>query len=133
MKKFEEGIFSDLRNLKPGVDASLEEPKVSFFFTFLTVMADFFVIVRLVAGISFSVPCKLRFDERVAFLHFGTRQVGGKRRVVQAYFFQRRSILYNPPPSLGYPHKTEITSIPVESMLRHCLYLKPITSLLYLL
>ena len=30
MKKFEEGIFSDLRNLKPGVDASLEEPKVSF-------------------------------------------------------------------------------------------------------
>ena len=28
MKKFEEGIFSDLRNLKPGVDASLEEPKV---------------------------------------------------------------------------------------------------------
>ena len=32
MKKFEEGIFSDLRNLKPGVDASLEEPKVSFFF-----------------------------------------------------------------------------------------------------
>ena len=31
MKKFEEGIFSDLRNLKPGVDASLEEPKVSFF------------------------------------------------------------------------------------------------------
>jgi STE like transcription factor len=29
MKKFEEGIFSDLRNLKPGVDASLEEPKVS--------------------------------------------------------------------------------------------------------
>jgi transcription factor STE12 len=29
MKKFEEGIFSDLRNLKPGVDACLEEPKVS--------------------------------------------------------------------------------------------------------
>jgi len=28
MKKFEEGIFSDLRNLKPGVDACLEEPKV---------------------------------------------------------------------------------------------------------
>ena len=32
MKKFEEGVFSDLRNLKPGVDASLEEPKVRFFF-----------------------------------------------------------------------------------------------------
>lgn len=28
MKKFEEGIFSDLRNLKPGQDACLEEPKV---------------------------------------------------------------------------------------------------------
>ena len=30
MKKFEEGVFSDLRNLKPGVDACLEEPKVCF-------------------------------------------------------------------------------------------------------
>lgn len=30
MKKFEEGVFSDLRNLKPGVDACLEEPKSSF-------------------------------------------------------------------------------------------------------
>ncbi|SAM06981.1 hypothetical protein [Absidia glauca] len=29
-KKFEEGIFSDLRNLKPGTDATLEEPKSSF-------------------------------------------------------------------------------------------------------
>jgi transcription factor STE12 len=29
-KKFEEGIFSDLRNLKPGTDASLEEPKSEF-------------------------------------------------------------------------------------------------------
>jgi len=28
MKKFEEGVFSDLRNLKPGTDACLEEPKV---------------------------------------------------------------------------------------------------------
>ncbi|WVQ83978.1 hypothetical protein IAT38_006123 [Cryptococcus sp. DSM 104549] len=26
-KKWEEGVFSDLRNLKPGVDATLEEPK----------------------------------------------------------------------------------------------------------
>lgn len=26
-KKWEEGVFSDLRNLKPGVDACLEEPK----------------------------------------------------------------------------------------------------------
>ncbi|RUS23933.1 STE like transcription factor-domain-containing protein [Jimgerdemannia flammicorona] len=30
MKKFEEGIFSDLRNLKPGVHACLEEPKSEF-------------------------------------------------------------------------------------------------------
>ncbi|KAH7912061.1 STE like transcription factor-domain-containing protein [Hygrophoropsis aurantiaca] len=30
MKKFEEGVFSDLRNLKPGIDASLEEPKSPF-------------------------------------------------------------------------------------------------------
>jgi transcription factor STE12 len=30
MKKFEEGVFSDLRNLKPGNDACLEEPKVSY-------------------------------------------------------------------------------------------------------
>ena len=40
MKKFEEGVFSDLRNLKPGTDACLEEPKVRvfnylFFVTFL--------------------------------------------------------------------------------------------------
>ncbi|ODO03103.1 60S ribosomal protein L39 [Cryptococcus amylolentus CBS 6273] len=27
VKKFEEGVFSDLRNLKPGTDACLEEPK----------------------------------------------------------------------------------------------------------
>jgi len=43
MKKFEEGVFSDLRNLKPGYDASLEEPKVCslclylFFFSFSTI------------------------------------------------------------------------------------------------
>ncbi|KAJ1558281.1 homeodomain transcription factor ste12 [Nowakowskiella sp. JEL0078] len=30
MKKFEEGVFSDLRNLKPGVDATLEEPRSEF-------------------------------------------------------------------------------------------------------
>ncbi|KAJ1959396.1 hypothetical protein IWQ62_004627 [Dispira parvispora] len=30
MKKFEEGVFSDLRNLKSGVDASLEEPRSEF-------------------------------------------------------------------------------------------------------
>ncbi|KAJ6570362.1 STE like transcription factor-domain-containing protein [Mycena sp. CBHHK59/15] len=29
MKKFEEGVFSDLRNLKPGADACLEEPKLN--------------------------------------------------------------------------------------------------------
>ncbi|KAJ6460489.1 STE like transcription factor-domain-containing protein, partial [Mycena vitilis] len=30
LKKFEEGIFSDLRCLKPGADACLEEPKSAF-------------------------------------------------------------------------------------------------------
>lgn len=30
IKKFEEGIFSDLRNLKPGVDATLEGPRSEF-------------------------------------------------------------------------------------------------------
>ncbi|KAG8704892.1 homeodomain transcription factor ste12 [Ceratobasidium sp. 394] len=30
MKKFEEGVFSDLRNLKPGSDARLEEPNSPF-------------------------------------------------------------------------------------------------------
>lgn len=30
LKKFEEGIFSDLRNLKPGVDATLENPRSEF-------------------------------------------------------------------------------------------------------
>jgi len=30
MKKFEEGVFSDLRNLKPGKAASLEEPRSGF-------------------------------------------------------------------------------------------------------
>jgi len=30
IKKFEEGIFSDLRNLKPGVDAILEDPRSEF-------------------------------------------------------------------------------------------------------
>lgn len=36
MKKFEEGVFSDLRNLKPGMDACLEEPKVSMVSAFST-------------------------------------------------------------------------------------------------
>ncbi|ORY00430.1 putative transcription factor SteA, partial [Basidiobolus meristosporus CBS 931.73] len=30
VKKFEEGVFSDLRNLKPGTDAKLEEPRSEF-------------------------------------------------------------------------------------------------------
>lgn len=37
MKKFEEGVFSDLRNLKPGVDACLEEPKVCMIYQYKTV------------------------------------------------------------------------------------------------
>lgn len=35
-KKFEESIFSDLRNLKSGVDAVLEEPKVRRAFSLST-------------------------------------------------------------------------------------------------
>lgn len=43
MKKFEEGVFSDLRNLKPGHDACLEDPKVCvtdlhLFLSFLPLM-----------------------------------------------------------------------------------------------
>ncbi|KAM0688561.1 hypothetical protein COBT_000178 [Conglomerata obtusa] len=30
IKKFEEGVFSDLRNLKPGIDATLEGPRSEF-------------------------------------------------------------------------------------------------------
>lgn len=30
LKKFEEGVFSDLRNLKPGIDATLENPRSEF-------------------------------------------------------------------------------------------------------
>ncbi|KAJ3220090.1 homeodomain transcription factor ste12 [Dinochytrium kinnereticum] len=30
LKKFEEGVFSDLRSLKPGIDAALEEPRSEF-------------------------------------------------------------------------------------------------------
>ena len=60
MKKFEEGIFSDLRNLKPGVDASLEEPKVS---------------VHPSQAFSF---LRREFGLGGEFLRFGTRQVGGK-------------------------------------------------------
>ncbi|KAI9227845.1 MAG: transcription factor, STE-like protein, partial [Piptocephalis tieghemiana] len=30
LKKFEEGVFSDLRNLKPDHDATLEEPRSEF-------------------------------------------------------------------------------------------------------
>ncbi|KAM0677554.1 hypothetical protein BDAP_001881 [Binucleata daphniae] len=30
IKKFEEGVFSDLRNLKPGIDATLEGPRSDF-------------------------------------------------------------------------------------------------------
>ncbi|KAJ7156182.1 STE12-like C2H2 type Zn-finger transcription factor, partial [Mycena filopes] len=43
MKKFEEGVFSDLRNLKPGADACLEEPKgfSSFFWSILLIFGVF--------------------------------------------------------------------------------------------
>lgn len=42
MKKFEEGVFSDLRNLKPNLDACLEEPKVCIrAFCFLRIIFRF--------------------------------------------------------------------------------------------
>jgi hypothetical protein len=44
-KKFEEGIFSDLRNLKSGSDATLEEPKVNDFECFHPFMYDEAVVL----------------------------------------------------------------------------------------
>ena len=52
MKKFEEGVFSDLRNLKPGVDACLEEPKVR------TVSS---LIVSLISTFLLTDPCQSPF------------------------------------------------------------------------
>lgn len=49
MKKFEEGVFSDLRNLKPGHDACLEEPKVSitsFLISIRSVLFFFYLRAR---------------------------------------------------------------------------------------
>lgn len=43
MKKFEEGVFSDLRNLKPGNDACLEEPKVRPALPFFLGIRHFFL------------------------------------------------------------------------------------------
>ena len=73
MKKFEEGIFSDLRHLKPGVDASLEEPNVSF--CSLLFWSDFFVFVPLVGIVDFpSSPRRAsdRFDKELR-LSFAVR------------------------------------------------------------
>lgn len=39
IKKFEEGVFSDLRNLKPGEDASMENPKASTIHPFSLILA----------------------------------------------------------------------------------------------
>ena len=99
MKKFEEGIFSDLRNLKPGVDASLEEPKVSLFSFFL---GDFFVLVR---GRHFLPTCMFVRDsgrERgrikvtpflrlyITHLPLVTRKYQELRLFRWCYFFERR-------------------------------------------
>lgn len=58
MKKFEEGVFSDLRNLKPGVDATLEEPKVhdSCHNNFLDIHIPTHVCPVAVLGPSLQVP-----------------------------------------------------------------------------
>lgn len=42
IKKFEEGIFSDLRNLKPGIDATLEDPRSDFLeFLYKTIFSSY--------------------------------------------------------------------------------------------
>lgn len=46
MKKFEEGVFSDLRNLKPGTDACLEEPKVRTLLVKLSFFSSIFLLCR---------------------------------------------------------------------------------------
>lgn len=51
MKKFEEGVFSDLRNLKPGVDACLEEPKVGY----SLILCGYFVVVLFLTLVVFSI------------------------------------------------------------------------------
>lgn len=53
MKKFEEGVFSDLRNLKPGQDACLEDPKVCC-------LSPRF-LRRFLFPFACSPPCKLTF------------------------------------------------------------------------
>lgn len=56
MKKFEEGVFSDLRNLKPGVDACLEEPKVGFLFILFFVPTINTLISESILGFIIQIP-----------------------------------------------------------------------------
>jgi hypothetical protein len=66
IKKFEEGIFSDLRNLKPGFDACLEEPKVSA----VLVVRSFVISCALVtiSGSSFQVSMHTHSEETKGIL-----------------------------------------------------------------
>ena len=137
MKIFEEGIFSDLRNLKPGVDT----PKVCF-----SMISLFSYDTRRRAAPRRHATFGLRLAALttscvhlfLAFLLFGMSQVaerGGIKCVVQS--LGHNAFIYNffllskrrepsSPHPLGYPHKkTEITSIPVGSgFTPHCLCLK---------
>ena len=118
MKKFEEGIFSDLRNLKPGVDASLEEPKVSF-------SSDFFLFVRCHVGVQAALT-------RSSCLLFGMSQAGergGIKCVVQALaimllytvssFFRKEGTFLPTPPWLPAQKKQKLRLSRWDLGLRH--------------
>jgi hypothetical protein len=69
MKKFEEGVFSDLRNLKPGVDACLEEPKVITFDTCIYVAHIAYVMCTVtILGFAFQVSMHSYSKETEGFL-----------------------------------------------------------------
>jgi hypothetical protein len=68
MKKFEEGVFSDLRNLKPGVDASLEEPKVCSSIVPQLSGSNPFPFVVSFPGSSVQVPVHTHTEEAKGFL-----------------------------------------------------------------
>jgi hypothetical protein len=66
MKKFGEGTFSDLRSLKPGVDAFLEEPKVS-----AVLIVRWFIIsstLVVISGLSFRVLLHTHSEEAKGIL-----------------------------------------------------------------
>jgi hypothetical protein len=73
MKKFEEGVFSDLRNLKPGTDACLEEPKVSFCGVFIFVNLFLSVLFRSLF-VDCALLCFVIFGDIVAWRTLASRR-----------------------------------------------------------